>query len=205
MYRRLRMATRQVQVATQRLSLETLAQCVQDDITNEAIYTAARQITAGCDERDDMCELHAIFDAVRNGTDKVKGMSRGVRYVSDPSTKDFFVRPRKMLEQCAIGACAEDCDSHAALIAALCGSLGFRVGVRGYGPKKDGPLTHVYAVVITPKIAQDEFGNFGSEATVRGMDTTVKGASVGWQPPPGKAVTAWILPEGVRVVNGNQK
>jgi len=98
------MATRQVKVTTQRLSLETLAKCVQDDITNEAIYTAARQITAGCDERDDMCELHAIFDAVRNGTDRVKGMSRGVRYVSDPSTKDFFVRPRKMLEQCAIGA-----------------------------------------------------------------------------------------------------
>lgn len=190
---------------TQGASLEKLAECVQADITNEAIYTAARQITAGCDARDDLCELHAIFDAVQNGTDKVKGMSRGVRYVSDPSTADWFVRPKKMLEQCAIGACAEDCDSHAALIAALCGSLGFRVGVRAYGPNKNGPLTHVYAVVLTPKISRDEFGNGSKDVTVRGMDTTVSGASVGWQPPPGRAVTAWILPSGVRVVNGSDK
>jgi len=154
-------------------------------MTHPAVVKAARQITADCESRNDMCELEAIYDAVKTGTDAVPGLRRGVRYVSDPRDTDFFTAPATLLELCAEGACQEDCDGHAALIAALCGALGFAVGLRAYGESKDN-YEHVYAVVGLPK----HF--LVTPSQIVGMDTTVKSAYVGWEPPEAAVETAWI-------------
>lgn len=187
-----------------------MAGYVRKAIMSERVYTAARQMTAGCDSKDDLCELQAVFESVKHGNENVVNKSgkayfkKGLRYVADPTLGDFHVTPEKMLSQCEIGACAEDCDSHAMLIAALCGSLGFRVGIRGYGPEKRGVLTHVYAVVLTPKaIRTDEFGNPNQDDDrILGMDTTVRQSSLGWEPPPGEVLTAWIWHDKVQMVAG---
>lgn len=189
-----------VQVNSQPASLSKLAQLVKEDSLSELVRKTALQIksASGCKDRDDWCELNAVYDAVKHGDSRVPALKNGLRYVNDPQTNDYFIRPRKMLEFCLEGANAEDCDSHAALVAALCGALGFRIGVRAYGPSKNGPLTHVYAVVLLPKLPKtDEFGNPTSNVDkVVGMDTTHPPAYVGWEPPPGKVLTAWILPSG---------
>lgn len=191
--------------------LSTMAGYVKKAILSERVYTVARQMTSGCDSKDDMCELQAIFDSVKYGNENVRTksgrsyMEKGLRYVADPTIGDFHVVPEKMLAQCEMGACAEDCDSHAMLIAALCGSIGFRVGLRGYGPSVKGPLTHVYAVVLAPKAVRvDDLGNpvQGADQLI-GMDSTVKQSSLGWEPPPGAVITAWIWHDKIQMIAGD--
>jgi len=186
-------------VPTQLDSLRVLEEQVRADLTNKEVYTAARQITFGCPNKNDTCELMAIYNTVKTGNSKIKGLEKGLRYVSDSTSRDFFVRPSRMLKQCAEqNACAEDCDSHAALVCALAGSVGFRVGLRIYAPNESSPYTHVYAVALTPKNAStNEFGQLTGTDKVVGLDTTVKEARVGWQPPKGRVITAWILPERI--------
>lgn len=136
----------------------------------------------GCGARDDACELEAIFEAVKHGTPYVKGLAKGLKYIADPRWADHFTAPYRVLDQCARGACAEDCDGHAALIAALAGSLGFKVGLRVWGETHSN-YVHVYAVAGLPKREPRD--------TV-GMDTTVPDSSVGWEPPNGAVLTAWL-------------
>lgn len=197
------MSVRSVNIKTQRDSLMELARITSQDALTELVMVTAKTIAAqsGCRARDGLCELRAIFDAVKDGDSRVKGLEKGLRYQNDPQTMDYFVRPRKMLELCQAGACAEDCDSHAALVAALCISLGFRAGLRAYGPGKSGPYTHVYAVALLPKFATDDVtGQRVQETdTVYGLDTTVSQSRVGWQPPPGHVMTAWIFGNGIHV------
>lgn len=197
------MALRRVQIKNQRDSLMELARITARDALSELVMVTAKTIKAqsGCKDRDGLCELRAIFDAVKSGDSRVPGLEKGLFYVNDPQTSDYFVGPRKMLELCKAGANAEDCDSHAALVAALCISLGFRAGLRAYGPGKTGPYTHVYAVAILPKFAVDDVTGqkIGNGDTVYGLDTTVSQSRVGWQPPPGHVVTAWILGGGIHV------
>lgn len=76
-----------------------------------------------------------------------------------------------------------NCDDHTALIAALAGSLGWRVGLRAYGRDSSG-FSHVYAVVAYPK--RPPFKE------IIAMDTTVPSSKVGWEPPPGECLTAWL-------------
>jgi len=179
-----------------------LARIAAADAVSEPIYKLARQIkmASDCRDRDAICELRAVFDTVKEGDSRIKGFEKGLRYVNDPQTFDTFVRPTKMLEWCKDGACAEDCDSHAALVAALCIALGFRAGVRAYGPDKNGPLTHVYAVALLPKMPMSDIdGSREKGVDVVGLDTTVSQSRVGWQPPPGRVVTAWILGQGITI------
>jgi hypothetical protein len=68
-------------------------------------------------------------------------------------------------------------------VAALAAAVGFRTGLRAYGPKNGKGYSHVYAVAFVPKRAP--------ERTV-GLDTTVPYAKVGWQPPKGRVMTAVI-------------
>lgn len=188
-----------VVVQNQPSSLTKLAELVREDSLSELVRKTALQIkvASGCRDRDDWCELSAIYDTVKHGDSRVPALKTGLKYVNDPQTHDYFIRPRKMLELCLEGASAEDCDSHAALNAALAAALGFRVGVRAYGPQKNGPLTHVYAVAIMPKLQKaDEFGNPTGENQVVALDTTHPPARLGWEPPPGRVLTAWILPSG---------
>ena len=77
-----------------------------------------------------------------------------------------------------------NCDDHTALIVALTGSIGFRCGLRAWGKARSKGFVHVYPVVLFPKLPP-------YERTV-GLDTTVPEASVGWEPPRGNVLTAWL-------------
>jgi hypothetical protein len=85
-----------------------------------------------------------------------------------------------------------NCDGHAALIAALLGSIGFMVGLRAWGPKNAQDYQHVYAVVVYPKAG-------GPGARVIGLDSTVEESKVGWEPPPGRILTAWLDDEAAQI------
>ena len=160
---------------TQKASLRALANLANRSMKKPEVVYAARKITANLPPRDDEAELQAIFDAVRSGHPSVKGLERGFRYVSDPVNTDFFAAPFRILQQCAKGACAGDCDEHGALLASLCGSIGFNVGIRAWGPGREGSFDHVYCIVGFPKHSPKEWV---------ALDTTEK-QDLGWEPPGG--------------------
>lgn len=170
-------------VDNQRQALQLLAQQTERSITDYEVSRAARAITADCPSRDDECELQAIFDAVKTGTSKVSWLRKGVRYVLDSRTVDQFFAPKRLIQMCKTGACAADCDDHAALICALAGSLGFKVGLYAWGPKNADDYEHVLAVAQIPK---------SNPQYVVAMDTTVESATLGWKPPPGKYLLVWL-------------
>jgi hypothetical protein len=145
------------------------------------------KIVRDCAGRDDLCELTAIFNAVKYGDPAVTALAKGFPYRADPKTIDFFVAPYRALSLCEEGACGEDCDGHTTLVAALAGSLGFTVGARAYGRGASGVFSHIYAVALVPKRAESP-----EEGRVIGLDTTVPSSTVGWQPPPGHFRTAWV-------------
>lgn len=74
------------------------------------------------------------------------------------------------------------CDDHAGLICALAGSIGFRMGLRAWGPPNSDEFVHVYAVAAYPKRPP--------HTQIVGMDTTVDESYVGWEPPKGRVLTA---------------
>jgi len=179
-------------VPDQAAGLKRMAQLIANGLSTTkstpVLIRTARQITADCDGRDDMCEVEAIFDAVKNGTDKVPALSKGVRYVSDTRGTDHFQSAYATLKECEAGACAEDCDGHAVLLASLLLALGFKVGVRAWGPKiGTKAYSHVYAVVAIPKHGPWPKGYGG-----HGLDTTVPDSYVGWEPRKGETLTYWI-------------
>ena len=176
------------EVSSQKQALATLAQMTKRAILRPEIVTAARRITNDCPSRDDDCELNAIYEAVKSGTVKVAGLKKGFRYVLDPIPADWFQGAARSLKSCREGACGGDCDEHASLVAALCGALGYRVGLRAYGPASSREYTHVYAVVAYPKRQPP------SDAREWvGLDTTVDEAFVGWDPPRGRFLTAKVV------------
>lgn len=170
------------EVADQKKALEALADVVEKSTVDPLVRNAALAITADCDARDDMCEITAVFNAVKTGTSAVMGLENGLKYVSDPRYADFFTTPPRLLRQLALGINGEDCDGHTALICALLGSLGFVTGLRAWGKTGD-EYTHVYAVVGYPKLGYKE---------LLGLDTTVEDSEVGWEPPGGKVLTALL-------------
>ena len=178
------MRVRVFEVANQKKALEELAKLVEKSTVDPLVRNAALSLTSDVDQRDDMGEVQAIFNAVKHGDDRVAGLERGLKYMSDPQWADFFTSPARLIKQMAADPrlAAEDCDGHAALQCALLGSLGFVVGLRAWGRKKD-EYTHVYAVVGMPKLGPTEFV---------GLDTTVDESEVGWEPPKGHALTAWL-------------
>jgi hypothetical protein len=175
------------EVEDQATALRKIRSLIDKGMRSQGIVRAARAITADCDARDDLAELEAIYDAVKNGTDAVPGLKRGLRYVSDPRNVDWYQGADRTLKECAAGSCAGDCDEHTVLVASLAGALGFKVGARAWGPKPGTKeYVHVYAVVCVPKR-----GPWRSERdNVRGLDTTVD-QYVGWQPPVGEVLTDW--------------
>lgn len=188
-----------LEVADQKAALRKLAALVEKSTVDPLVRNAALAITSDCDQRDDECEVRAVFDAVKHGDDRVQGLEHGLKYMSDPRWADFFSSPSRTLKQLSAGYNGEDCDGHSALIAALLGSLGFVTGLRAWGRSK-GDYTHVYAVVALPKIppAADEVGGyrgFGrSQAQIElvGLDTTVDESEVGWEPEGGFTLTALL-------------
>jgi len=169
------------EVRDQRAALKELASLIEKSTVDPIVRNAALAITHDVDSRDDEGEVRAIFDAVKHGTPQVRGLAKGLKYMSDPRWADFFTSPARLLKEAARnGYAAEDCDGHSALICALLGSLGFLVGLRAWGREK-GEFTHVYAVVAMPKISPRE---------LVGLDTTVEESEPGWEPPKGHVLTA---------------
>lgn len=175
---------RLVDLATQQESLQALAELVQRATVNPLIRNTAVKIVQPCDSREDFCELKAIFDAVKTGIRSVPPLADGLKYVADPRYADYFESPVDTLHQCMKGACGSDCDGHAGLICALAGAIGWVVGLRAYGPRNEQGYSHVYAVALFPKK--------GPYERVVGMDTTVPSSELGWEPPKGNVLTAWL-------------
>lgn len=169
-------------VDDQREALRQLAELTQRSVIHPLVRDTAIRLTADCEARDDSCELEAIFNAVKHGDQRSIALKNGLRYVADPRWADHFTAPSRILKQCVRGACAGDCDEHAALIAALAAALGFKVGLRAWGPTPDD-FVHVYAVAAVSKRAPEE---------VVGLDSTVAESYVGWEPPNGSVLTAWL-------------
>lgn len=170
-------------VANQKAALRELAKIAERGMLDPNVRATAITLTRDVSARDDVGELNAIFNAVKHGDGRVQALARGVRYVADPRAADYFVGPARLLGLCEKGACAEDCDSQSALVAALAGALGFVVGLRAYGHEGEDEYVHVYAVAMVPKRDPRE---------ALGLDTTVDESSVGWEPPRARALTAWI-------------
>jgi hypothetical protein len=170
-----------LEVSSQKAALKKLAELVEKSTVDPLVRNAAVAITNDCDSRDDECEVRAIYDAVKHGDDRVQGLERGLKYMSDPRWADFFTSPRRTLQQLSDGYNSGDCDDASALVAALLGSLGFIVGLRAWGKSK-GEFTHVYSVVALPKIEPSE---------LMALDTTVD-EDMGWEPPGGHTLTALL-------------
>ncbi len=166
-------------VASQKLALQELASIIEPDTVNPLVRDSALLITNDCAQRDDECEIEAIFNAIKHGTDRVKGMENGFKYVSDPRWADFFTSPSRILKQLANGINGGDCDDFSSLFCGLLGSLGFLTGLRAWG-RKPSEFTHVYAVVAVPKIGPTH---------LLGLDGTVDESEVGWEPPNGHVLT----------------
>lgn len=170
-------------------ALRRIVKFIEEGSTKPSVVQAARAITAGCDARDDLCELEAIFQAVKYGTSDVPALANGLRYVADPRSMDFYTKADAMLRDCAAGSCAEDCDGAAILVGALAAAVGFKCGARAWGPGRDksGEYVHVYCVAAVPKR-----GPWRQDYAGHGLDTTVKQSFVGWEPKGGHILTAWM-------------
>jgi len=178
-----------VSTRDQQAALKTLAKLTRRSLFEPHLATLRRAVTAitmECDARDDWCELDAIYNAVKYGTDKVPGLQRGLRYIGDPVAFDLFTSPYRILEMCKEGMCAEDCDGHASLVAALAAAGGFQAGLNAWGRKVNEP-DHVFAVVRFPKkqpwkgvVALDTSADVGGDGVV------------GWNPPGGYNLIEWL-------------
>lgn len=174
-----------LEVPDQKAALKELAKLAEKSTVDPLVRNAALALTGDCDARDDECEIRAIFEAVKHGDERVKGLEKGLKYMSDPRWADFFSAPSRTLRQLADGINGGDCDDSCALIMALLGSLGFVVGARAWGKTKN-EYTHVYPIVGYPKIDPTEWV---------ALDTTVDESFPGWEPPRGHVLTAALTGE----------
>jgi len=170
-------------VADQKIALKHLASLAEKSTVHPLVRETAALEIAECADRDDLCEIESIFNAVKYGGHS-KPLRNGLKYVADPRWADHFTAPSRILEQLSRGVNMGDCDDQAMLLMALLGAIGFKTGARAWGRKK-GSYSHVYAVVAYPK-------RIGRNPSVLGLDTTVKESHVGWEPPDGFTLTAWI-------------
>lgn len=179
-------------VRDQRDALKKILGLIEKGSYDPTVRSAALKIASECESRDDLCELQAIYDAVKHGTDKVPSLRHGFKYVADPRAVDFYMGARRILTECMAGACGGDCDDHTVLVGSLCAALGFKVGARAWGPNPNRDVyAHVYCVVAVPKRGPWPKGYSG-----HGMDTTVKAAyGPGWEPPKKRALTMWLEDE----------
>lgn len=168
---------------TQQESLKWLADMTEKAMIDPLVRETAIAVTRDCKARDGLCELTAIFNAVKYGTNSSRALRRGVRYVYDPRDTDFYTSPAELLRMCERGACAEDCDGQTMLVGALAGSIGYPVGLVAYAPDGEDDYVHVYPVAIYP---------VRNPIHIVGLDTTVPSSTVGWEPPGGKTLVAWV-------------
>src|SRR3989304_4060542 len=71
-------------ITSQRDALEKLAELIRKGSIDQEILRAAKAVTRDCSARDDLCELEALFQAVKYGDSRVAWLKKGMRYVADP-------------------------------------------------------------------------------------------------------------------------
>jgi hypothetical protein len=169
---------------TQSASLQALAEMAQRGSVDPYVRFTALKIIRAAKARDDAAELEALWNALRNGDPDVAPVRDGFKYTADPRFADYFTAPADLLKMGEHGILRGDCDDATGLVCALGGSLGFKMGLRAWGPKGSEFFSHVYPVAAFPKRPP-----FESE---QGLDITVDSASVGWEPPEGNVLTAWL-------------
>lgn len=184
-------------VGNQSEALRALADLGRRSIAHPLVKETAHLIVRKCPPRDEACELEAIFNAVRHaswggGDPDVPGLAYGVRYAHDPILFDSFTAPYKLLElgreaNVSGGAPSGDCDDMAILLASLAGVVGFTTALRAWGPAHGSDFEHVYALAGLPKNNPTQW---------YAMDATVDRAYVGWEPPPGRVLTAYVARVG---------
>lgn len=179
-----RQSITQVDAKTQEGALKILAELAQRATVHPLTRQTALKITADCANRADTCELEAIFRALHSGNPDVEPFANGFKYMADPRFADYFASPVDNIQACLKGACGGDCDDHAAMMVALAGSIGWKGGLRAWGPKNGEGYSHVYAVVAYPK--RPPFKK------VVALDSTVPESFAGWEPPKGNVLTAWL-------------
>lgn len=180
-----------IDARSQQRSLEMLVMLARRASVTPLLHNTALKIIGeyGCRGREDDCELQSVFDTLKRGNGAIPPFKNGYQYVADPRYADYFKSPVDIINNCMKGACGGDCDDHTGLIMALLGSIGWKVGARAWGPKNATGYSHVYAVVAYPKKPDDKTGKFSS---VVALDTTVPDSEVGWEPPRGNVLTAWM-------------
>lgn len=136
------------EVADQKAALKELAKLVEKSTVDPLVRNAALAITADCDARDDECEIHAIFNAVKHGDDRVKGLEKGLKYMSDPRWADFFSSPARTLRQLADGFNGGDCLPADTLLLGA-GYKPFKIGEAKVGDlvMGDGKWVHITSVM----------------------------------------------------------
>lgn len=164
-----------IHASNQRQALGVLVDLAQQSSVDPDVRALADNIVGNCDSRDDLCELKAIYSFVKTN----------VKYQSDARYGDQYWAPTELIKRCKQSAsqCSGDCDDQTALIMALAGSIGFRMGARAWG-ETSTEYVHVYPVACLPKIGPNI-------SRIVAMDATVPDP-FGWEPPDGKTMTCWI-------------
>jgi len=135
-----------------------VAKSIRDPLARTIIAEAVR----GCPERDDWCEVQAIYWAFRNHG----------RYTGDVRDIDTYQTLRRTWE---LGI--YDCDDATICLMALLLSAGFRAGAKIIA--QDGKtFNHVYAVVELPRTDLSK-----SNRRIVPLDATVPHAVPGWEAP----------------------
>ena len=119
-------------------------------------------VTRACPARNDLCELSAIFEAVK----------RNIRYTGDITGKDTFQTAYRTIQ---LGG--GDCDDHAELNAVLAMENGFECKFR-ITSNTGATWDHIYTLAGVPKVAPRRW---------IALDTTLPGAGkFGVEPPRAK-------------------
>lgn len=161
-------------------TLEIMSRLAVEASRDPAMIDHARSVVAGVARKDYEGEAARVFDHVK----------ATVRYVHDPAGQETLVEPRWLLW--VVGS--EDCDGHAALVAALGLALGMgaafcTVATTTERDPRTGlvtsPWAHVYALLGVPK---------GNAVDWVAADTA-EGSYLGWEPPAEKVVRkrGWIV------------
>lgn len=175
-------------------SADALSKLIMKGQLSPKIREWAIQIVRDCPNRDDACELTAIFEAVKRGHPTLHGLEGGIAYRSDPQEADYFTGAEYLRGMCERGACAGDCDDHTVMVASLAAAIGHTVGLRIWRKDPNSQYAHIYAVALVSK--KLPIAAAKDEANVMALDTSTEEASPGWQPDYGYVKTYWIKSRG---------
>lgn len=146
-----------------RRTLEEMARVAAHDAHDPELIDIARAAVSHVPNKDYMSEASALYDLVR----------KTVQYRHDPYGLELVSAPLRVL----LLDGAEDCDGHAACVAALAMALGHGAAFRTYAAEKDAPeeWSHVAPVIGVPQ---------GNAVQWVVADTTEQDGYFGWEPEP---------------------